>query len=624
MSLRNGTGNTSIESKVISPGIYFRTVRHLRPQQVFYQAYYRLKQPWNRLLSGTSNGAHCSVALRRVALPSPLNTANHSALPAANGWRFCFLNREVDFSSGIAWDDANLPKLWRYKLHYFDYLNDGHFSGSAEALTGRLALMEDWIEQNPVYRGTAWEPYPTSLRIVNWLRFLTQNRAAMESHPPQATRRILASLFEQAAILERNLEFHLLGNHLIKNAKALLFAGALLECAKANSWFRRGGELLASQVKEQILADGGHFERSPMYHAIVLEDFLDILDLLDAAQLDPPWAKSLREKIAPMADFLAGMSHADGEIALFNDSVQGEAAPAAALLKRAEARTGRKATLPCPLCAFPSSGYFVLSDSAGSDRMILDCGPLGPDYQPGHGHCDLLSYELSLAGRRVVTDSGVFGYEADDFRQYARSTLAHNTVSVDSREQSEMWASFRVGRRARPLRVQLQRRGDLFHLSGAHDGFESIGVTHCRHVVHSPHGPWIILDEIAGCGSHRVTSAIHFHPEISLQPLDGGERCGNFLPRFAFSVNGAGYRLCFFGRSQVVLSDSPYFPEFGRAETRSTVVAATSATLPSWMGYAFIPEGFDEQQLAFDFITRTLRVGPDSLRLSEAQQRLTK
>jgi hypothetical protein len=266
---------------------------------------------------------------------------------------------------------------------------------------------------------------------------------------------------------------------------------------------------------------------------------------------------------------------------------------------------------------FSASGYFVLSHKTRSDRLIFDCGPLGPDYQPGHGHCDLLSYELSLAGRRVVVDTGVFGYQADASRQYARSTLAHNTVSVDGREQSEMWGSFRVGRRAHPLAVQLQKRGELIYLSGAHDGFQTIGVTHCRHVVHSPHGLWIIFDELVGRGSHQITSSIHFHPGIILQPLDGGKECGNFLPRFSFPVNGIRYRLGFLGKSQVVLSDSPYFPEFGRAETRSAIVATTSANLPAWIGYAFIPEEFDERELAFDFTTRTLRVGEESLHFSE-------
>ena len=87
----------------------------------------------------------------------------------------------------------------------------------------------------------------------------------------------LKSLYEQALWLEKNIEYHLLANHYFKNGKALIFAGMYIAGQDAERWLKKGRQIIASELEEQILPDGGHFERSPMYHAMILEDCLDIL-----------------------------------------------------------------------------------------------------------------------------------------------------------------------------------------------------------------------------------------------------------------------------------------------------------------------------------------------------------
>ena len=79
---------------------------------------------------------------------------------------------------------------------------------------------------------------------------------------------------------------------------------------------------------------------------------------------------------------------------------------------------------------------------------LLDVAPVGPDYLPGHAHADTLSFELSLFGQRVLVNSGTSQYEAGPERSRQRGTAAHNTVIVDGHDSSEVWAGFRVARRA--------------------------------------------------------------------------------------------------------------------------------------------------------------------------------
>ena len=193
-----------------------------------------------------------------------------AATPQNREHEFRFLNVAKAFSHGkVDWTSTDMTRLWRYNLHYFDYILDT--GQSVETLSD---LISDWIKCNPVRAGEGWEPYTVSLRIVNWIKlFLRRDfRDSVEAV-------WVESLYQQALWLERNIEFHILANHYLKNGKALFYAGIFFEGADADRWLGKGLTILVEQAHEQILRDGGHFERSPMYHSIVIEDYLDTLNL---------------------------------------------------------------------------------------------------------------------------------------------------------------------------------------------------------------------------------------------------------------------------------------------------------------------------------------------------------
>jgi uncharacterized heparinase superfamily protein len=490
-------------------GRTWRTARHLRPLQIGWLVYRRL------------------VPLTAVAAPEPadvrrrdgiglLPRPGNAPLRADDGWTFTFLNTARTWTpSSLDWHPTDLPRLWRYNLHYFDYLLDDDCP-----LAARDALLDHWIAANPPGTRDAWEPYPTSLRIVNWIDYVVRTQPCRPPKPAW-----LASLYHQAAWLERNVEYHLLANHLLKNAVALTFAGAFFSRGDAERWWRLGTRLLAREACEQFLPDGGHFERSPMYHAIATQDLLDVINLL---RHSPALAGELRPRLEDKAiaalDFLGDLLHPDGEIALFNDAAFGIALPPDVLRRYGEAVLGR----PVPwqlhpenmvLIDRPDTGYFGCR--RGGDYLIIDCGPIGPDYQPGHAHCDTLSFELSIAGRRVIVDSGVSGYDNDPLRHYVRSTAAHNTVRINGQEQSEIWSRFRVGRRAKSLHPKIVHGGSngvIFR--GSHDGFTfaSPAVIHSREIRHDAgNGTWSITDRVEGGGAVTVESFLHFAPDLRVR-----------------------------------------------------------------------------------------------------------
>lgn len=374
---------------------------------------------------------------------------------------FRFLNVERRIATAQDWNRPDWPKLWLYNLHYFD---DLAADGAAGRVAWHRALLARWVAENPPSQGNGWEPYPTSLRIVNWIKWALAGNA-LEGN-------LAHSLAAQARWLRRRLEIHLLGNHLWANAKALAFAGVFFDGDEAARWRSEGLTLLRRELAEQVLPDGGHFERSPMYHAIVLED---VLDLLQLAQRFPGVADAAdvaawRETAARMLHWLRAMTHPDGEIALFNDAAFGIAPNLAALTTYARELGLTVDERPLDaVTTLADSGYVRLE--AGPAVLIADVGPVGPEYLPGHAHADTLSFELSLHGRHMLVNGGTSTYETGVERQRQRGTAAHNTVEVDGEDSSEVWAGFRVARRARPLDLSIERTADGVRMACAHDGY---------------------------------------------------------------------------------------------------------------------------------------------------------
>ena len=515
-----------------------------------------------------------AVQLRQGLLLSPI------LLPDPSGcedYEFGFLNVSRSFTARrINWVCADMPKLWRYNLHYFDYLNDR--SRSSDSLA---EIVSDWIDKNAIGVEDAWEPYTVSLRIVNWIKWFLDD--SFDTIPRQEW---LRSLCLQAAWLEKNIEHHLLANHYLKNAKALFFAGAYFAGSDAERWFRKGLKILCEEACEQILADGGHNERSPMYHCIVVEDFLDILNLClsNPDLVEPREVDMLRQHTCTTLDFLQDILTPDGQIPLFNDAAFGIAPRPDALFDYAQRliQYRRRATeYGLSICSKPDSGYYVIRDS--NDMLIVDCGLIGPDYQPGHAHCDTLSYELFLDKRRIIVDTGVHDYENTAERAYARSTRAHNTVVVDSEEQSEIWGVFRVARRAKPLQSRLkQLDSDRVKFEGAHNGYQRLPgkVTHHRTIEYDRKHGWYITDSLRGGGRHHVESFIHLAPGLSINSAPHG-------PTIVLE-DSAGT-----GITQIGLPDNleaefmmgKYFPEFGVCQPNQVIRLFGEVELPFTTGY---------------------------------------
>jgi uncharacterized heparinase superfamily protein len=302
-----------------------------------------------------------------------------------------------------------------------------------------------------------------------------------------------------AGYVQSHLELDVGGNHLLKNLKALIGAGVFLGRPDVVVTGRR---LLEEQLPIQVLADGGHFERSPSYHCQVLGDLIDILGLLTAASAPP--VIGLDDGIDSMRRWLGAMVGADGEVALCNDAIP--------------VGTRRLATLDPtpppeePVIVLAASGYVGVRPDEHT-QLILDVGGPCPDDLPAHAHADCLSFELWVDGERWVVDTGTSTYEAGLLRAYERSTAAHNTVEIDGENQTEVWGIFRAARRARGTLELVAIDGGTVEVVASHDGYRRLpGSPVHRRRWRISSGRVEITDTITGAGVHRVVSRLHVSP----------------------------------------------------------------------------------------------------------------
>ena len=467
---------------------------------------------------------------------------------------FTFQSRQEPVGFPPDWNRAGLSLLWLYHLHYHEFIWALPFEHARE-------VVQDWIARHPCGRDrVGWAPYPTSLRVSTWCTCFHGRHRSRTLGDDAFRNRLWRSIHEQANHLARNLEWHLLGNHLLENAVALALAGSCFDHASARAWFRKGRALLARELPEQILDDGGHVERSPMYQCRVLHA------LLAVHETGAPDLRALvRPHLARLAEALAALTHPDGRIALLNDSAFGVYPDPRGLVQAAGAAP------PAPgAFALAHSGYYGARTDDGH-YVVCDAGPVGPDYQPGHGHADLLSFELSLRGARVVVDSGVGTYEAGPLRDYCRSTRAHNTVEIEGQDQVELWGAFRIGRRCRPHGIAWRASDGGFELSARHDGYRVLPgrPTHARRFRWHDSGVLEIGDSIDASRPVRSVARLHFHPECRLTH-PGGETCIVDFPGGRAGLTWAGWETA-------TEEESLYCPAFGVARKNPCLALATVA-----------------------------------------------
>lgn len=460
--------------------IICRTIAYLKITQIFYQIKYRLVK--------VHNLEYYQITTENINWgPLKFNLHLPETKYVTNGREFDFLNLSKYFEHSVNWNFQDYGKLWNYNLQYFNYLHQDSLPD--ETKVSYLTDISQWLEDGRL----KLEPYPVSLRVMNVIRYLSDKK--------KTNAEIIKDTYSQLNYLNNSLEYHLLANHLLENAFALLMGGCFFRIKK---WQSVAKELLYDELNEQVLNDGGHFELSPMYHQIILFRLLELIDWYGHIE-DPDMGFLLfvEQKAIKMINWLNLISFKNGDIPHFNDSTNGIAFSTKQLLSYADELqlTYNK------IHSLTDSGYrkYITPDY----ECVIDIGQVWPSYQPGHSHADMLSFILYVKEIPFIVDTGISTYQIGELRNMERSTYAHNTVAIEGKNQSEIWGGFRVGRRAK---IKIIDEAGM-ELTASHDGYKKdFGATHQRTFAFGL-GSIIIKDKIIDNSAILAQSLLHFHPD---------------------------------------------------------------------------------------------------------------
>ena len=459
--------------------LLFNTILYLKPVQVYYRLYYFLRN----IFIGKK------VKKKILANFNPIiweNEFNYENCYLDKDNSFVFLNLSHSFSDKIDWNYNRFGKLWIYNLNYFDYLNQENISKE----TGIL-LIKDYIKNDDLLLDGK-EPYSISLRGINWVKFLSKNKVNEEF--------INNNLYNHYYILLKNIEYHILGNHLLENAFSLLFGAYYFQDEKLYS---KSKKILKTQLNEQILEDGGHFELSPMYHQIMLFKVLNCIQLVKLnSWKNDDLLNLLKESSSKMLSWLDKVTFNNGDIPMVNDSAFQIAPSSEELLDY-----GKSLGINRKDIKLSDSGYRMFKNQ--KYELFMDMGGIKASYQPGHVHSDIFNFILYKNDLPFIVDTGTSTYEKNERRQIERSTSSHNTITIGDYEQTEVWGGFRVAKRAKILSFTESEN----EFSSSHDGYKKIGVIHNRKFITNTDSIHI-YDELDKQDIYEQIAHFHFHPSI--------------------------------------------------------------------------------------------------------------
>ena len=462
-----------------------------------------------------------------------------------------YLNFSKVGDSKIVWEPNRHQHLITLALTY-------RLTGDQRYAEECFAQWEHWQNENPYGRGINWaSSLELAFRACSWI-WMIYLLAGSRAMTGKRLGELKGAVNLHAKFIAANLSTYYSPNtHLLGEGFALFVTGLLFpELRDSETHRETGRKILLEEISRQVRPDGSHAEQSTCYHRYATDCFLHAAIL--AGRNGCPFPASYRTALERMVDFMMYTAWPDGTHPMMGDADGGRLLPfawrdpndhrstlstAAVYFEREDFRNraGRfsEETLwllgpeaadrfhgltPDPPAemskAFAQCGFVVMRSDWGSDSnmLVFDAGPQGME-GCGHGHADALSVACSAQGTNWLVDPGTFAYTSSpEWRDYFRSTRAHNTLVVDNQGQAQPGKTFKWLNLC-PARLEgWTTLPSLDYADGTHEGYRRLAepVVHRRRVVFVKPDRWFLLDELSGAGTHSLEFLFHFPPDVQL------------------------------------------------------------------------------------------------------------
>jgi uncharacterized heparinase superfamily protein len=515
-----------------------------------------------------------------VIAPQDLRTADPTYAREIYRGRFAFAGKIVVCEGRSPFDVVPPSDEWAEAMLGFGWLRHLRVPDPSVPRANARGLVDEWIALQGRFHPVSWQPEILSRRIIAWV---THAPLILQDADVAFYRRFARSLARQVRFLRSTARVARDGIPRLRARMALTFAALCM--ANQGRHLRNAVRGLVIELDRQVLPDGGHISRNP---GALIELMLDLLPLgqaFAARNLAPPSAvMNAVDRIMPMLRFFR---HGDGRFALFNGMGPSHPDLLATILAYDDAYG---ASLPNP----PYSGYQRLQ--AAQTIVIMDTGAPPPFEVSAEAHAGCLSFELSTA-HRIVVNCGLPEFGKANWRELARSTAAHSTLTFNDTSSCRFLATGSFRRLfgspviEGPHKIQLERDADGKGLSlrAAHDGYLHLGAIHQRRLSLAADGSRLegedelIFPRGRPRARDRYAVRFHLHPMISAKPRTDGNGVTLVLPNrevWSFRADGA----------EIVLEDSVFLADQNGPRRTTQIIIVGEARKSATIAWRFAQE----------------------------------
>ncbi|MFR9805619.1 alginate lyase family protein [Pseudonocardia sp. RS010] len=461
---------------------------------------------------------------------------------------------------------GDIKQIWEPSRHqHLTVLAAAYALSRDDRYAHRVAdHLKSWWAANPPLRGVHWiSGIELGIRLLSWVwvrRLLDgwPGAPGLFEDDPVALQQIWHHQRWLAAFPSRGSSAN---NHVVAEAAGRLAAACAFPWfPESERWRVDALRLLDEELDRNTFPSGLNRELASEYHGLVLELGLAAAIEAEAAGVAVPASTWL--VLQRMTDALAAVVDARGRPPRQGDADDGHGLVLdgqgtdrwGSLLSTGEVVFGRidwwpgagdgdvRTALLSALTGprrpvagrppqrpghFADAGLTILRAGRGEDEIWCRCdgGPHGFLSIAAHAHADALSVEVRYGGVDVFADPGTYCYHGEpEWRSYFRSTLGHNTLELDGRDQSVSGGPFLWTHHARS-RVLVAHCGPAGapRWVGEHSGYSRRGrsVVHRRSVeLDAAERELRIVDDVVSGGTHGVRLAFHLGPEIQVELVE--------------------------------------------------------------------------------------------------------
>jgi Heparinase II/III-like protein/Heparinase II/III N-terminus len=455
-------------------------------------------------------------------------------------------------------ETGNIKQVWEMSRHHhltvlaaaWWLTQQEHY---AEAAAEQL---RSWWHANPFLTGVHWTSgIEAGVRLISWAWI----RRLLDEWPK------VGDLFEHNDDAVRQIAWHqeFLGgfpsrgssanNHVIAEAAGRLVAACAFPWfGRSEQWRRSAVTLLERELAANTFDDGLNRELATDYHRFVLE--LGLVAAVEADAAGEPLSAATWERLTTMLDAGAAILDATGRAPRQGDGDEGRGLvvddpdrdPWAVVLTTGAALLGRRSwwppfnegvqaallgsvgpsrQLPRPRtrpARFADAGLVILRSRPLDGPEIwcrCDGGPHGFLSIAAHAHADALSLEVRHDGVDILADPGTYCYHGEPaWREWFRSTAAHNTVELGGVNQAESGGPFLWNTQPRTTTLTCDVGDQAVQVwTAEHDGYRRLrtSTTHRRSVtLDSVARILTIIDTVDAAGTVPVRLSWHLGPDI--------------------------------------------------------------------------------------------------------------